>query len=115
MKLATCATVLATGLSLANGLAIEQTGMTSFSRQQLLLLEKQNVNDGRPVANGACCVLNRSKSQDICQVDGVHGRCVPASTAGCGGALTCIQDSQLSCNNNVLENGRPLCRLTGPI
>ncbi|KAK4210363.1 hypothetical protein QBC37DRAFT_35839 [Rhypophila decipiens] len=114
MKLTLSAMLAATMLSLGNGLAIEQTGMTQFSRRSLLLLERQNVNQGRPIANGACCVPNTSKKQDVCQVNGVQGKCVPANTAGCGSALTCIQDSQLSCNDNVLENGRPLCRLTGP-
>ncbi|KAK0615322.1 hypothetical protein B0T17DRAFT_498509 [Bombardia bombarda] len=102
--------ILFAALSLTNALAIEEPGMTAV-RRETLLLERQNANNGRPVANGACCIAATSKKQDVCAVNGQQGKCVPANTAGCNAALTCIANSKLTCNNRVLENGRPLCRL----
>lgn len=40
-------------------------------------------NDNRPVATGACCVANTSLKQDVCNVNGVTGRCVPSAANGC--------------------------------
>jgi len=40
-------------------------------------------NDNRPVPTGACCVANTSLKQDVCNVNGVSGRCVPAAVNGC--------------------------------
>jgi hypothetical protein len=40
-------------------------------------------NNGRPVPNGACCVANTSLKQDVCNVNGQTGRCVPASVNNC--------------------------------
>ncbi|KAF2798600.1 hypothetical protein K505DRAFT_296157 [Melanomma pulvis-pyrius CBS 109.77] len=71
----------------------------------------QNAN--RPVPNGACCTANTSLKQDVCNVNGQTGRCVPSAANNCGAALTCIEDSRLTCDANTLERGRPLCRLTG--
>ncbi|KAJ4985475.1 hypothetical protein SVAN01_09040 [Stagonosporopsis vannaccii] len=68
-------------------------------------------NAGRPVPNGACCVANTSLKQDVCNVNGQSGRCVPSAANNCGGQLTCIQDNRLQCDANTLERGRPLCRL----
>ncbi|KAF3052068.1 hypothetical protein E8E11_007589 [Didymella keratinophila] len=70
-------------------------------------------NAGRPVPNGACCVANTSLKQDVCNVNGQSGRCVPSGTNNCGAQLTCIEDSRLTCDANTLERGRPLCRLAG--
>ncbi|KAH7380541.1 hypothetical protein DE146DRAFT_730091 [Phaeosphaeria sp. MPI-PUGE-AT-0046c] len=70
-------------------------------------------NAGRPVPNGACCTPNTSLKQDVCNVNGQSGRCVPSGANGCGGALTCIEDNRLTCDANTLERGRPRCRLTG--
>ncbi|KAH7304712.1 hypothetical protein B0I35DRAFT_516664 [Stachybotrys elegans] len=72
---------------------------------------RQNAN--RPVPNGGCCVANTSLKQDVCFVNGQSGRCVPDFINGCGARLTCIPDSQLTCNPNQLERGRPFCRRTG--
>ncbi|KAK3332863.1 hypothetical protein B0T19DRAFT_483028 [Cercophora scortea] len=104
------AAVLVTLVSIANAVAIEEPGMSAV-RREVLLLERQGVNAGRPVANGACCIAATSKKQDVCTVNGAQGKCVPANTANCNAALTCIPNNKLTCNNNVLENGRPLCRL----
>ncbi|KAK3402386.1 hypothetical protein B0T20DRAFT_346193 [Sordaria brevicollis] len=73
------------------------------------IFARQNAN--RPVPNGACCVANTSLKQDVCRVNGRQGRCVPAAVNGCNERLTCIEDFRLTCNPNVLERGRPLCRL----
>jgi len=40
-------------------------------------------NDNRPVATGACCVANTSLKQDVCNVNGSTGRCVPSAANGC--------------------------------
>ncbi|KAF2851957.1 hypothetical protein T440DRAFT_447411 [Plenodomus tracheiphilus IPT5] len=69
-------------------------------------------NDNRPVPNGACCVANASLKQDVCNVNGQTGRCVPDNINNCGAQLTCIEDSRLTCDANTLERGRPLCRRT---
>ncbi|KAF2729991.1 hypothetical protein EJ04DRAFT_474616 [Polyplosphaeria fusca] len=70
-------------------------------------------NAGRPVPDGACCVANTSLKQDVCNVNGSTGRCVPSAANGCGEQLTCIEDARLTCDANTLERGRPLCRLQG--
>ncbi|KAK0710224.1 hypothetical protein B0T26DRAFT_861501 [Lasiosphaeria miniovina] len=103
------AAVLVSLLAAGNALVIEDPHMTPV-RRDVLLLERQNANNGRPVSNGACCIANTSKKQDVCTVNGQQGKCVPANTAGCNAKLTCIRNAALTCNNNVLENGRPLCR-----
>jgi len=41
----------------------------------------QNAN--RPVPNGACCTPNTSLKQDVCNVNGQTGRCVPSAANGC--------------------------------
>ncbi|KAF2680604.1 hypothetical protein K458DRAFT_311278 [Lentithecium fluviatile CBS 122367] len=68
-------------------------------------------NDNRPVPNGACCTPNTSLKQDVCNVNGSTGRCVPSAVNSCATALTCIEDARLTCDPNTLERGRPLCRL----
>lgn len=40
-------------------------------------------NAGRPVPNGACCVANTSLKQDVCNVNGQSGRCVPSGANNC--------------------------------
>ncbi|KAI9147524.1 hypothetical protein HJFPF1_12550 [Paramyrothecium foliicola] len=70
-------------------------------------------NDNRPVPQGGCCVSNTSLKQDVCSVNGQSGRCVPDFINNCGDRLTCIPDSDLTCNPNQLERGRPFCRRTG--
>lgn len=84
-------------------------------------------NQGRVVPNGQCCVANTSVKQDICTAsNGQQGRCVPGGN-NCmsspmipaalhtltplpgGAALSCVADSNLTCNN-VSERNRNLCR-----
>jgi hypothetical protein len=40
-------------------------------------------NAGRPVANGACCIAATSLKQDVCNVNGQTGRCVPSAANSC--------------------------------
>ncbi|KAI8238010.1 hypothetical protein K4K54_007714 [Colletotrichum sp. SAR 10_86] len=91
--------------------AVEDPAMAAV-RRDTLLMERQGANDNRPVPNGACCVANTSLKQDVCNVNGQTGRCVPDSINNCGAQLTCIEDSRLTCDPNTLERGRPLCRRT---
>lgn len=121
--------VILTLIAFASAVAVETPEMSAV-RRDVLLLERAGTNDGRPVANGACCIANTSKKEDVCTVNGQQGKCVPADTANCefilplrldlllmsvtplgGAALTCIENSKLTCNANVLENGKPTCRL----
>ncbi|KAH7327055.1 hypothetical protein BKA65DRAFT_566222 [Rhexocercosporidium sp. MPI-PUGE-AT-0058] len=96
MKFTISATLFAF-LAVASGMVIED--------------RQAGANANRPVPDGPCCTPNTSLKQDVCNVNGQTGRCVPASVNGCGGALTCIEDNRLTCNPNTLERGRPLCRL----
>ncbi|KAH6720608.1 hypothetical protein DL95DRAFT_517505 [Leptodontidium sp. 2 PMI_412] len=97
MKFTISATLLAL-LAVASGMVIEDR-------------QAGGANANRPVPTGACCVPATSLKQDVCNVNGQTGRCVPANVNNCGGALTCIEDSRLTCDANTLERGRPLCRL----
>ncbi|KAB5518903.1 hypothetical protein GE09DRAFT_1293946 [Coniochaeta sp. 2T2.1] len=99
MKLSLAATLLSL-LSLASAVAVDLDPTTASARRDVLLLERQNANNGRPVPNGACCVAATSKKQYICTVSGQRGKCVPANTAGFVGLRPTKQ-----------ENGRMLCRL----
>ena len=47
----------------------------------VILQERQNA--GRPVPTGACCVANTSLKEDVCNVNGQTGRCVPDSINNC--------------------------------
>ena len=40
-------------------------------------------NAGRPVPTGSCCVANTSLKQDVCNVNGQSGRCVPSGANNC--------------------------------
>ncbi|WYZ38704.1 hypothetical protein EsH8_III_000618 [Colletotrichum jinshuiense] len=99
-----------TAAAQVSALAVEDPAMTAV-RRNVLLMERQGANANRPVPTGACCVANTSLKQDVCNVNGQTGRCVPAGVNNCGEKLTCIEDSRLTCDQNTLERGRPLCRL----
>ncbi len=77
----TIATLLAL-VAMVSAVAIEEPGMTAV-RHSVLLMERQGVNANRPVPNGACCVANTSLKQDVCNVNGQAGRCVPAGVNNC--------------------------------
>lgn len=67
MKLSIYSAVLAFA-AIASGTAIER---------------RQGLNANRPVPSGACCIAATSLKQDICNVNGQTGRCVPASVNNC--------------------------------
>ncbi|KAI0015731.1 hypothetical protein F4780DRAFT_783866 [Xylariomycetidae sp. FL0641] len=63
-------------------------------------------------ATGECCIPNTSLKQDVCQTSaGESGRCVPGGN-DCGGALSCVADANLGCDDSIEERGSTLCRAT---
>ncbi|KAK0620515.1 hypothetical protein B0T14DRAFT_432639 [Immersiella caudata] len=86
-------------------------GFVSAAPQDNALIARQNQN--RPVPNGQCCVANTSLKQDACRVNGQNGRCVPGGN-NCGSRLSCVAQSSLTCDNNVIERGKSLCRANFP-
>ncbi|KAK3291183.1 uncharacterized protein B0H64DRAFT_436053 [Chaetomium fimeti] len=71
-------------------------------------------NGNRPVPQGTCCVASTSLKQDTCTAaNGETGRCVPGGN-DCGGRLSCVAQSGLTCDNSVVERGRTLCRANAP-
>ncbi|KAM0273494.1 hypothetical protein ACHAQH_008317 [Verticillium albo-atrum] len=82
--------------------------VTDVSAHRAALVNRQNEN--RPVPSGACCVANTSLKQDTCtSQSGATGRCVPGGN-DCGGSLSCVEQSNLECDDNVIERGSSLCR-----
>lgn len=55
----------------------------SLPRSAPLEIFDRAINNGRPVANGACCIENTSKKGDTCNNNGAVGTCKSANTAGC--------------------------------
>ncbi|KAK5662268.1 hypothetical protein OQA88_8173 [Cercophora sp. LCS_1] len=87
-------------------------GVVSAMPHDASLATRQNQN--RPVPNGNCCVAATNLKQDSCRAaNGQNGRCVPGGNA-CGGALSCVAQSSLTCDNNVIERGKSLCRANAP-
>ncbi|TQN73444.1 hypothetical protein CSHISOI_02022 [Colletotrichum shisoi] len=110
MKFAPQSALLVLALVLhASAAAVEDPAMAAV-RRDTLLMERQGANENRPVPDGACCIANTSQKQDVCNVNGQTGRCVPDNVNNCNEKLTCIEDSRLDCDPNTLENGRPRCR-----
>lgn len=66
----------------ASAAAVEDP-TSAAARRDVLLMERQGANANRPVPNGACCVANTSLKQDVCNVNGQTGRCVPDSINNC--------------------------------
>ncbi|KAK3303749.1 uncharacterized protein B0T15DRAFT_421252 [Chaetomium strumarium] len=84
---------------------------SAMPQDERAVMARQNAN--RPVPSGTCCVANTSLKQDACTAaNGQAGRCVPGGN-NCGGALSCVQQSNLVCNN-VVERGKSLCRAKAP-
>ncbi|TPX08819.1 uncharacterized protein E0L32_009759 [Thyridium curvatum] len=114
MKISATAIIFAFA-ALASASTVDVEGVSGLRRDSLALDTRQNrnggANNGRPVPTGACCVEATSLKQDVCNVNGQQGRCVPAGVNNCGTRLTCIEQNRLTCNPNQLERGRPLCRL----
>lgn len=57
--------------------------ITILSLPLLAFSMPQGPNANRPVPNGACCVANTSLKQDVCNVNGQSGRCVPDNINNC--------------------------------
>lgn len=57
--------------------------LSLLSLAALALAAPRPQNDNRPVPTGACCVANTSLKQDVCNVNGQTGRCVPSAANGC--------------------------------
>ncbi|CAI6333073.1 unnamed protein product [Periconia digitata] len=74
----------------------------------------RSVLETRQAANGACCIPNQSLKQDACTVNGAAGKCVPGGPAACNGALNCVANNQLTCDNSVTERSGVLCRFQLP-
>ncbi|KAM0343749.1 hypothetical protein ACHAPU_008176 [Fusarium lateritium] len=86
---------------------IDTEGIRNAPRSSVLIARQ---NQNRPVPNGQCCVANTSLKQDACTAaNGQAGRCVPGGN-NCGGTLSCIEQSNLECDQNVIERGNSLCR-----
>ncbi|KAK0386440.1 hypothetical protein NLU13_6277 [Sarocladium strictum] len=86
--------------------AIASAVPTTTSGFKVVVRQNQN----RPVPQGACCVANTSLKQDACTTqNGSQGRCVPGGN-NCGGTLSCIAQENLTCDANVIERGKSLCR-----
>ncbi|KAH7304064.1 hypothetical protein B0I35DRAFT_414730 [Stachybotrys elegans] len=105
------ATVLLGLVAVASAGVVDVEGIKNAPRDAVLI-ERQNQN--RPVPSGDCCVPNTSLKQDACTAaNGQAGRCVPGGN-NCGGALSCVAQSNLQCDNNVIERGNTLCRAISP-
>jgi hypothetical protein len=107
MQFSTLASVLFSLVAVASAGVVDVEGIKNAPRDTVLV-ERQNQN--RPVPNGQCCVANTSLKQDTCTAsNGEQGRCVPGGN-NCGSSLSCVQQSNLQCDNNVIERGNTLCR-----
>jgi hypothetical protein len=59
------------------------TILTIFSLTTFAFAAPSPQNAGRPVPTGSCCVANTSLKQDVCNVNGQSGRCVPSAANNC--------------------------------
>ncbi|KAF4345877.1 hypothetical protein FBEOM_168 [Fusarium beomiforme] len=93
--------------AIASAGTVDVEGIRNAPRSAVLV-GRQNGN--RPVASGTCCIANTSLKQDACNAaNGQAGRCVPGGN-NCGGRLSCVEQANLVCDNNVIERGKSLCR-----
>jgi len=124
------------GLVAATSAGVVNTGRARTVPREAVLMSRQNGN--RPAPSGTCCVANTNLKQDACtSASGQAGRCVPGGNncttaryygslgvfylltwikkkrAG-GGALSCVEQSNLVCDANVVERGNTLCRAKAP-
>lgn len=54
----------------------------------------REVNAGRPIAQGACCIAGKNKKGDACENKGKKGVCAVADTAGCKCPFAMRRDGQ---------------------
>ncbi|EFQ27209.1 uncharacterized protein GLRG_01704 [Colletotrichum graminicola M1.001] len=102
------ATVLLGFAAAACASVTDVEGIRSAPRDTVLV-DRQAGNGNRPTPNGQCCVANTNLKEDACTINGAQGRCVPGGN-DCGGALSCIAQANLACDNNIQERGKSLCR-----
>jgi hypothetical protein len=58
-------------------------------RDEVSALLARVINNGRPVATGACCIADTSMKGDACKPsDGTAGICASANTTGCKSTQT---------------------------
>ncbi|KAF7532911.1 hypothetical protein G7054_g7539 [Neopestalotiopsis clavispora] len=90
---------------------VDVEGVRHVARDSIVLTRQSgSANGNRPTPSGSCCVANTSLKQDACTAtDGTQGRCVPGGNA-CGGALSCVAQSKITCDANIIERGKSLCR-----
>ncbi|CAG7563910.1 unnamed protein product [Fusarium equiseti] len=101
------ATIILGFVAVASAGIVDVEGVRNAPRDAVHV-RRQNQN--RPVPQGQCCVANTSLKQDACTAsNGQAGRCVPGGNA-CDSRLSCIEQSNLECDNNVQERGNTLCR-----
>ncbi|CAI4218413.1 unnamed protein product [Parascedosporium putredinis] len=105
------ATILVGLVALASAGVVDTEGVRNVPRDAVLMTRQ---NQGRPAPNGQCCVAGGNLKQDACTAsNGQQGRCVPGGN-NCGGALSCVAQGSLTCDNNVIERGNTLCRANAP-
>ncbi|KAK1979192.1 hypothetical protein LZ30DRAFT_690847 [Colletotrichum cereale] len=102
------ATVLLGFAAVACASVTDVEGIRNAARDTVLV-DRQAGNGNRPTPNGQCCVAKTSLKQDSCTINGAEGRCVPGGQP-CGGALSCVAQANLGCDNSIQERGKSLCR-----
>lgn len=63
--------------------AMKFTLLITIALSSLAIAAPQPQNANRPVPSGACCTPNTSLKQDVCNVNGQAGRCVPSAANNC--------------------------------
>ncbi|ETS74010.1 hypothetical protein PFICI_13876 [Pestalotiopsis fici W106-1] len=100
------------GLAAISSAAIADVEGVRHAPRDSIIMTRQSgsANGNRPTPSGACCVANTSLKQDTCTAtDGTQGRCVPGGN-DCGGSLSCVAQSKLTCDAAIIERGKSLCR-----
>lgn len=102
------ATILLGLAAVSSAAVTDVEGVRNVARDSIVIARQSN--GGRPTPSGSCCVANTSLKQDACTAtDGTAGRCVPGGNP-CGGALSCVAQSKITCDANITERGKSLCR-----
>lgn len=82
MKLFISIAIAALGATARAAIA-DVEGVATLPRDVILAGRQNGANQGRPVPSAACCVAGQSLKQDVCNVNGQSGRCVPDSINNC--------------------------------
>ena len=83
MKLS-ISTIIFAITALASASIADVEGVAALPRDAILIDRQNGANANRPVPSGACCIAGTSLKQDVCNVNGQTGRCVPDSVNNCG-------------------------------